>query len=228
VTLAESGAVLDFALPLAAVRDTVVVADGLLSVRSDAPEKSQTVTAEQLRELPANGRRLMRFALLSPHVRQTTGLGADGNDSNRLSINASSYRHTAYLLDGTANYDWIYANGPQQTVSVSAVEQFKILSGQYAADSARRRGVLTVVTKSGTNSHHGEAFGTLRPSGIQAQAPLAAASLPRTPNERTQWGASVGGAIRKEQTFYFLNYEDRTRSAAPSSNLRSRPSSSAI
>jgi len=208
VTLTESGAVLDFALPLAAVRDTVVVADGLLSVRSDAPEKSQTVTAEQLRELPANGRRLMRFALLSPHVRQTTGLGADGNDSNRLSINASSYRHTAYLLDGTANYDWIYANGPQQTVSLSAVEQFKILSGQYAAEfGTSTAGVLTMVTKSGSNSHHGEAFGTLRPSGIQAQAPLAAASLPRTPNERTQWGASVGGAIRKEQTFYFLNYE---------------------
>jgi hypothetical protein len=130
LTLPETGAAADFALQLADIRQSVVVADGLLSVRSDAPEKSQTVTAAPLQELPANGRRLMRFALLSPHVRPTIGIGADGNDSNRLSINASSYRHTAYMIDGTANYDWIYANGPQQTVSIGAVEQFKILSGQ--------------------------------------------------------------------------------------------------
>jgi len=107
---------LDFQLSLTNVRETVVVTEGLLSVRSDAPEKSQTVTSEQLGELPSNGRRLMRFAFLSPHVRQGIGLGGDGNDSNRLSINASSYRHTSYMLDGAVNYDWIYANGPQQTV----------------------------------------------------------------------------------------------------------------
>lgn len=208
LSVAANGNVADFELPLAEVRETVVVEDGLLSVRSDAPEKSQIVSAEQLLELPANGRRLMRFALLSPQVRQATGLGSDGNDSNRLSINASSYRHTAYMIDGTANYDWIYANGPQQTVSVSAVEQFKILSGQYAAEfGTSTAGVLTAVTRSGTNVHHIEAFGTLRPSGIQAQAPLVAASLPRTPNERTQWGATIGGPLWRQQTFYFLNYE---------------------
>lgn len=208
ITLAGANGSEDFALALATVRESVVVADGLLSVRSDAPEKSQTVTAEQLRELPANGRRLMRFSLLSPHVRPTIGTGADGNDSNRLSINASSYRHTAYMIDGTANYDWIYANGPQQTVSIGAVEQFKILSGQYAAEfGTSTAGVLTVVTRSGGAQHHGEAFVSLRPSGMQAQAPLAAASLPHIPNERTQWGASVGGPLLRAETNYFLNYE---------------------
>ncbi len=138
ITLQDAETALDFQLSLSNVRETVVVTEGLLSVRSDAPEKSQTLTSEQLRELPSNGRRLMRFAYLSPHVRQGIGLGGDGNDSNRISINASSYRHTAYMLDGSANYDWIYANGPQQTVSVSAVEQFKILSGQYAAEFGHR------------------------------------------------------------------------------------------
>ncbi|WP_321473153.1 carboxypeptidase regulatory-like domain-containing protein [uncultured Paludibaculum sp.] len=208
ITLNEAGGTADFDLSLADIRQSVVVADGLLSVRSDAPEKSQTVTGEQLRELPANGRRLMRFALLSPFVRPTIGTGADANDSNRLSINASSYRHTAYMIDGSVNYDWIYANGPQQTVSVGAVEQFKILSGQYAAEfGTSTAGVLTVVTRSGGSSHHGEAFGSLRPSGIQAQAPLAAAGLAHIPNERTQWGASAGGPLAGTRTNYFLNYE---------------------
>src|SRR5262245_59476221 len=208
VLLEEGEMSLDFGLSLTNVRETVRVTDGLLSVRSDAPEKSQTVTAEQLRELPSNGRRLMRFAFLSPHVRQGIGLGGDGNDSNRLSINASSYRHTSYMLDGAVNYDWIYANGPQQTVSVGAVEEFKILSGQYAAEfGTSTAGVLTVTTKSGTNSLHGEVIGFVRPSGIQAQAPLVASGLPRVPNERFQWGGSLGGPIRRDRTFYFINYE---------------------
>jgi len=135
VVLHDGEMSLDFQLSLTNVRETVVVTEGLLSVRSDAPEKSQTVTSEQLRELPSNGRRLMRFAFLSPHVRQGIGLGGDGNDSNRLSINASSYRHTSYMLDGVGNYDWIYANGPQQTVSVGAVDQFKIMSGSMPPNS---------------------------------------------------------------------------------------------
>lgn len=208
VTLSGNDEILNFKLALANINESVVVTDGFLSVRSDAPEKSQTITEDQVNALPANGRRLMRFALLDPHVRQGIGLGGDGNDSNRLSINASSYRHTAYMLDGTVNYDWIYANGPQQTVSVSAVEQFKVLSGQYAAEfGTSTAGVLTVATKSGGNSHHGETFAFIRPSSIQAQAPLASAALPRTPNERTQWGASIGGPIKSDRTFYFLNYE---------------------
>jgi hypothetical protein len=208
ITLQEGDAVLDFQLSLINLRETVIVADGFLSVRSDAPEKSQTLSSEQLRELPSNGRRLMRFALLSPHVRQGIGLGGDGNDSNRLSINASSYRHTSYMLDGTVNYDWIYANGPQQTVSVGAVDQFKVLSGQYAAEfGTSTAGVLMVATKSGSNDLHGEIIGFVRPSGIQAQAPLAAASVSHIPNEREQWGASVGGRIKRDRTFYFLNYE---------------------
>jgi hypothetical protein len=208
ITLQDGDVVVHFELTLENLRETVVVRDGLLSVRSDAPEKSQTITSEQLRELPSNGRRLMRFALLSPHVRQGIGLGGDGNDSNRLSINASSYRHTSYMLDGTVNYDWIYANGPQQTVSVSAVDQFKILSGQYAAEfGTSTAGVLMVATRSGSNALHGEIIGFLRPSGIQAQAPLAPASLARIPNERSQWGASIGGPIARDRTFYFVNYE---------------------
>jgi hypothetical protein len=208
VTLTAGENTADFTLALVNVRESVVVTEGLLSVRSDAPEKSQTVSTEQLQELPSNGRRLMRFSLLSPHVRQGIGLGGDGNDSNRLSINASSYRHTAYMLDGAVNYDWIYANGPQQPVSVSAVEQMRIVSGQYAAEfGTSTAGVLIVTTRSGGNAHHGEALALLRPSGLQAQAPLTAAALPRIPNERWQWGASAGGRIRRDRTFYFVNYE---------------------
>lgn len=198
----------DFFLLLADLRQSVVVDDGLLSVRSNAPELSQTLSATRLNELPSNGRRINRFALLNPSVRQTIGLGGDGNDSYRLSINAGNYRHTAYLLDGAINYDWLYAVGPMQPVSVGAVDQFKLITGQYAAEfGTSTTGALAIATKSGTDSWHGEALTFLRPSGIQGQAPLASASLPHIPNQRVQYGASLGGPIRKGKTFAFLNYE---------------------
>ena len=54
-------------------------------------------------------------------MRQVVGLGGDGNNGNRLSINAGSYRHTGYILDGVINYDWTYANGPYQSLPARAV-----------------------------------------------------------------------------------------------------------
>lgn len=205
-----ANAALDWSLPLANRKESIVVESGLLSVRSDAPEQSQTISSAQMEQLPSNGRRLMRFALLDPHVRPAIGLGADGNDSFRLSINASSYRHTAYMIDGAINYDWYLAVAPQQPVSVAAVEELKVLSGQYAAEfGTSTAGVLTVTTKSGTGQLRGEAIAFLGPSGIQAQAPLAAASLARIPNRREQWGGSLGGPVGLggQRTFFFANYE---------------------
>ena len=69
-------ATLDFSLSLANRKESIIVESGLLSVRSDAPEQSQTISQTQMEQLPANGRRLMRFALLDPHVRPAIGLGA--------------------------------------------------------------------------------------------------------------------------------------------------------
>lgn len=195
----------DVQLALADFRQSVVVEEGLLRVDSNAPESSQTVTAPELRQLPAANRSLMKFALLDPHVRQVVGLGGDGNNGARLSINAGSYRHTSYLLDGVINYDWIFANGPYQPVSLGAAQEMLVISNQYSAQyGTTTTGSVKVTTRSGSNNLHGEALGIVRPSGVQAAPPL---SIFRVPNEREQWGGSVGGAIRRDRTFYFLNYE---------------------
>ncbi len=192
-------------LSLADFRQSVVVRAGLLRVDSNAPDVSQTVAASELRQLPSGTRSLPKFALLDPHVRQVVGLGGDGNNGARLSINAGSYRHTSYLLDGVINYDWIFANGPYQPVPLGAAEEVQVISSQYTAQyGTTTTGSVKVTTRSGSNDMHGEAFGIVRPSGVQAAPPL---SSFRVPNEREQWGASVGGAVRRDRTFYFLNYE---------------------
>jgi len=133
VRLTEESEHLDLKLTLSDFRQSVVVEAGILRVDSNAPELSQTIDSQALRELPSGNRNLTKVALLDAHVRQVVGLGGDGNNGYRLSFNAGSYRHTSFLLDGVINYDWIFANGPYQPVSLGAAEEMQVITNQYSA-----------------------------------------------------------------------------------------------
>ncbi len=187
------------------VHESIVVSGKIANLESNAPGVSQSVASADLAGLPTNTRNLTKFALLDPHVRQVVGLGGDGNNNSRLSIDGGSFRHTSYLLDGVINYDWIYANGPYQSVPVSATEELRVLTNQYSSQyGTSTTGSVKVTTKAGTNDFHGEIFTLLRPSGIQAAPPLAPFHVP---NEREQWGALLSGPLRKNKTLFLADYE---------------------
>jgi outer membrane receptor protein involved in Fe transport len=196
---------LSLELHLEGLSESVDIVDAGAALVRDAPEVSQVVTPRQLAELPSNGRSLNRFALLDPHVRNTGGLGSDGSTAQRLSINASSYRLTQYKLDGNSNYEFVFANAPQQQVSLSAVQEFKVLTNQYSAEyGGTSAGIVSAVTKSGTDAFHGEVFYFLRPSGLQAAPPV---SSSRMPNESRQFGGALGGPLFGRRATFFLSYE---------------------
>ncbi|HEX8775277.1 MAG TPA: TonB-dependent receptor [Pyrinomonadaceae bacterium] len=196
---------LDIKLELRAIKESVTVTDETPAVVNNAPEISQIVDARRVNELPSSSRSVNRFALLDPHVRNTGGLGADGSTAARLSINASSFRHTFYKLDGNNNYDSINANAPQQQVGLSAVQEFKVLTNQYSAEyGGSSAGIISTVTKAGTREFHGQGFFFLRPSGIQAAPPV---STVRVPNEFAQFGGAIGGPLFGERATFFFSYE---------------------
>jgi hypothetical protein len=196
--------VLDATLEVAAVTESVDV-DGEQSQLEQTAEISQVVSAEKLAELPIYNRTIQRAALLDPHVRNSSPIGGDTSNSTRLSINGRIYRETHYELDGSNNTDFVFNNAPAQTVSLSSIQEFKILTNQYAAEhGGTTAGFVIVTTKSGTDEFRGEGFFTARPSGIQARPPLANR---RIPNQQFQYGASVGGPVVKNRTFFFANYE---------------------
>ncbi|MDQ1523559.1 MAG: hypothetical protein QOE47_1483, partial [Pyrinomonadaceae bacterium] len=209
VTLSSGGALsLSLTLEVLGVAETVNITDAAPLVVNNAPEVSQVVSPQQVSELPSNGRNLNRFALLDPHVRNTGGLGSDGSTAQRLSINANSFRQTYFKLDGNSNYDFVYANAPQQQISLSTVQEFKVLTNQYSAEyGGSSAGIVSAVTKAGTNEFHGEGFYFLRPSGIQAAPPVATRHVP---NELQLFGATLGGPFFSERAAFFVNYE-RTR-----------------
>ena len=195
----------DFMLEVASITESIDTTADTLAVVSNAPEVSQVVDARRISELPSNGRSLNRFALLDPHVRNTGGLGSDGSSSSRLSINASSFRHTHYRVDGNTNYEPVFANAPQQQISTAAVQEFKVLTNQYSAEyGGSSAGIISTTTKSGSDQFHGEGFVFLRPSGIQARPPV---STLHVPNELWQFGGAFGGPIIENRLNFFVNYE---------------------
>jgi hypothetical protein len=192
-------------LEVAGVSDSVEITDAAQPFVSNAPEVSQTIDPRRLVELPSNGRSLNRFALLDPHVRNTGGLGSDGSTAQRLSINANSYRHTSYQLDGNSNYDFVFANAPQQQVSLSSVREFRVLTNQYAAEfGGSTAGIVSAQTRAGTRELHGEGFFFARPSGLQAAPPVSTRHLP---NELEQFGGSLSGRLLSDRATFFANYE---------------------
>jgi outer membrane receptor protein involved in Fe transport len=196
---------IDLSLELKSLSASITITDEAAPVVNNAPEISRVVNTRQVTELPSNGRSVNRFALLDPHVRNTGGLGADGSTAARLSINANSFRQTFFKLDGNSNYDFVFANAPQQQVSLTSVQEFKVLTNQYSAEyGGSSAGIVSTVTKSGTHEFNGEAFLFLRPSGIQARPPV---SSLRVPNQLAQFGGALGGPLWSDRATFFVSYE---------------------
>ena len=195
----------DVSLALANRSDTITVTERVSDGRGNSAEVSQLIGSQQLHDIPSLNRTVTKFALLDSQVRAAIGLGADYQDASRLSIDAGSYRNTAYVLDGVTTYDWIYAATPQQLVPLGSVGEMQVLTGNYPARyGISTTGVIVLNTRSGTNDYHGEAFGYLRPSGLQSNPPL---SPFHVPNERQDWGLLGGGPVRRDRVWFFADYE---------------------
>jgi hypothetical protein len=201
----------DFTLQLAGPYTSVLVNAGLVNLESASAEIAQSIDKTEVEELPVANRTVSKYALLDPHVRQTLGLGADYQDSMRLSINGGSYRHTSYMLDGTTNYDWVYAVTPQAVVMPSAVSDVKVITGNATAQyGSSTNGIIAVTTSSGSNEFHGDFFSYIRPSGIQAtpEEALTMSATPfHVPNQRLDWGGNLGGPVVRDRSFFFASYE---------------------
>ena len=194
----------DTQLEIATVAENVEVT-GAEAQLTQSSEISQIIDEKKLNELPLYNRSLNRAGLLDSHVRNTQGLGSDASSGTRLSVNGRIFRETHYKLDGNANFDALFNNAPLQSISLSSVQEFKVLTNQYAAEhGGTTAGFLIATTKSGTNDFHGEAFFIGRPSGIQARPPLADR---RIPNQLLQYGGTLGGAVLRDKTFFLVNYE---------------------
>jgi hypothetical protein len=174
---------------------------------------SAEVDSTTVRELPLNGRDWTQLATLQPGVTSVRVEAGPGNRGNRgygtlLSVSGHQPYENNYRVNGVSIND--YSNGsPGSTLGVNlgvdAIQEFSVLLGNYPAEYGRASGgVINAITKSGTNQFHGAAYWFIREKGLDARNYFDK-TLP--PFHRNQFGASGGGALIKNKTFIFADYE---------------------
>ncbi len=206
-------ALLDITLALGqTVAEINVVADASrLNLASGAV--SGLTDDRQIRDLPLNGRSFQQLALLHPGVTAALAAGNDvvGGRTPKISINGARPEQNSFLLDGT-DINNVYNKTPGSVagvlLGVEAVLEFQVLTNAYSAEFGRSSGgVINAVTRAGSNQVHGSAFEFLRNSKLDAKNFFDPAGRPIPPFKRNQFGATLGGPIRRDRTFFFGAYE---------------------
>src|ERR1700681_1336905 len=204
----------DFALNPASVSQTVEVSAEQVAVETTNPTLGQVITEQQVADLPLNGRDFVQLATLTPGVTQETNPASffNGGPSSEvsargtysLSVGGSRAQSTDWLLDGNDNNE-LTAGGIAILPSIDAIQEFKVLTYNYSAEYGTRAGpTVLVTTKSGSNKLHGSLFEFFRNTKLDARSYFASTKEQFNLN---QFGGAIGGAIQKDKTFFFVDYQ---------------------
>ncbi|MBV8905577.1 MAG: TonB-dependent receptor, partial [Acidobacteriia bacterium] len=228
--------VLDFGLNPSTIQSTVEVRAETPSIDLESTALSEVEDARAVRELPLNGRDWTQLALLAPGVSAIRTQDAlNGSTSNRgsrgfgseVTIGGTRPGQNNYLLDGISQND--YTNGVPGSalglaLGVDAIQEFSVLTNNYgAAYGGTSGGVINAVSRSGTNTFHGDLYEFLRYDMLDARNFF---DGQKPPLRRNQFGAALGGPIQRDKTFFFLNYES-LREALESTSIAIVPSAQA-
>ena len=207
---------IDITLKVASAGEVVTVTTEAPPVETTRTEISQVIDSAQIQELPTNGRRFVDFALLTPGVatgRTSLQSTFTEPDVTRISFGGMRDLSNAVTVDG-ADYINEGTGSQRATPSQEAVSEFRVVNNSFGAEYGRALGgIVNVVTKSGTNDLHGSLYGYLSNKAANSR------SLLQTPEDdqyrRGQFGATLGGPIIKDKTFFFMNYEGQRFAESP-------------
>lgn len=208
---------MDYTLSPATVTAQVEVSASPVAVETTNPSLGQVITAQEVSQLPLNGRDFVQLATLTPGTTQETnntnsffnGGGSSevsARGSFSLSVGGSRPNSTDWLLDGNDNNE-LTAGGIAILSSIDDIQEFKVLTYNYSAEYGTRAGpTVLVTTKSGSNDFHGSLFEFFRNTSLDAKSFFA--TKPEQFN-LNQFGGSIGGPIKKNKTFFFVDGEQK-------------------
>jgi len=214
----------DAKLQLGQIQEVVEVNSEQPLVQTEEGRLADIITTRQVEELPLNGRQVYQLLTLQPGVTATNApvISNVGSSSSAVTFdfgfvsNGSTPRGNNFVLDGmTNNNEWL-GGTPAIFPSVDAIQEFQVQTLNFSAEYGRNNGaVANVVTKQGTNNYHGSVYYFHRNTALNAR------NFFDTPDQKAPllqhlYGVSFGGPIRKEKTFFFVNYEgSRRKDGAP-------------
>lgn len=203
---------LRFEMGVAAVAETVTVSGSAPVLETTRTSAASTVDETSVRNLPVNGRNFINFALLTPGVTTDVRTGDISFAGQRGTLNS-------LVVDGADNNNTFFGQTIGRTgsgrapyqFSAASVKEFQVNSNAYSAEYGRAGGaVINVVTKSGTNTWTGELFEYYRDKSLNAIDLInKQQSRPKSPYHFNQFGASVGGPLRRDRDFVFANWDSQ-------------------
>jgi hypothetical protein len=223
-------------LQVQSTAQTVNVTGATDLVETSKTDVSTTITGLQIDNLPINGRNYINFTLLNSQAARDDTPSIGAAPTSGLNFGGQRGRSNEVSVDGADAVD-NSVNGVRATVSQEGVQEFQVITSNYMPEYGRAMGgVVNIVTKSGTNQVHGDLFGFLRDSAIQARDPFSVDALFNPGNgttvppsfsaipvkqsyTRVQGGATIGGPIQKDKTFYFFSYEITRRQETGFTNI---------
>lgn len=201
------------ALELGAASQTVVVEEKgsapLLEPSSN--ELGTLIEAISVQKLPLNGRDFLQLGLLSGATQDSGTLVSDfltlqtGHPDRTITIAGNEQDLTGFLVNGISTAGSRLGQS-SLNISIAAIDQFKVREGFFLPSPGADPGVISVVTKAGTNHLHGEVFEFVRNNVFDGRNFFSPESQPG-PFRRNQFGGAVGGPIRRNRLFFFAHYE---------------------
>jgi hypothetical protein len=204
----------DFGLKLAGGHEEITITAQGAVVDPSHTSVSTVVGQQQIQSLPINGRNFISFSVITPGVTTDRTPQQGASATSGLSFAGQRARSNNIMVDGLDNNDLVVGS-VRATFSQEAVREFQVLTNSYSAEFGKASGgIVNIVTKSGTNDFHGNAFFYYRDKSLNAKdhfekfdvfgSPI---NRDKAPFSQNQWGGTLGGPIRKDRTFFFLSAE---------------------
>lgn len=207
--------------------DTITVTEATELVEVNRTAVAETVDQRRINNLPINGRNYIQFTLTASQANRDSAPSIGAAPTSGINFGGQRARSNQVSVDGADATD-NSVNGVRATVSQEAVQEFQIIVSNYMPEFGRATGgVINIVTKGGSNDVHGNVFGFFRHKDLQARNPFSVGVDPATGNTvpvkqgftRVQTGATIGGPIKKDRTFYFFSYETTRRQETGFTNI---------
>jgi hypothetical protein len=205
---------MDFTLALSAATEEVTVSGNVPLVDVGRTEVSTVVSQQFIDNLPINGRNFIGFSVITPGVSTDKTPQQGASATSGLSFTGQRARSNNIMVDGLDNNDPV-VGAVRAVFSQEAIREFQVLTDSYSAEFGKASGgVVNIVTKSGTNTVHGNAFYYFRDKSLNAKNYFDqfdlfgnAVDLEKAPFNQHQWGATLGGPAKKDRSFFFLSAE---------------------
>jgi hypothetical protein len=196
----------DFTLTVGQVTETLAVEASAPVISTDSATVGNVIDNKQVTELPLNGRNPLQLTLLVPGANYGVKGSQNQTQGGSISVNGAREQSNNFLLDGVDNND-LAINQYSVAISTEAMMEFKVGESTYTAEYGRSGGAqINYITRSGSNNFHGVLYEYLRNADVDAKNFFDKPG-PIPPYKRNQFGASLGGPIKKDKTFFFFNWE---------------------